>query len=654
LADGGLHVYDGRETRFGTQLAEIAGSSILQSWAVPNVGIFIATQSTGANVFIQKVTNPDDRDSIGVRVLDAGLDTLGRCFVDCGWHTLAAGDRHVLLYFEYGATGDMNVQVSKEATDATAGDSGTWSQLFIADAVGIDHFHGGTYVKGKGLYVFTGDGGSEAFAAAICFAAEGSAFISLIDDAETWYAADHWALGDRSVWPAQQDPDFVVGAGFQTWRTVDLVTADGRNAYWIPDHASGTSDIMNLNKLDLYDTTDSLGGTLSVLKTNLQNIGWYGGTSQSGLVYLSTATVPDTPNMNDSSDIWVIDPEDDSFALVKTTHADEDPLTTGFYLQTPLFEYGGAMFGRWLQDKFNPIKAGVPLYPDAQLCGRVDKQKKATVDILAEIGSFQSGDQTGWADSPSNDRIAFDAGTVEISIDDDIVGSISGATATVSAVDLDSGAWDGSGVGTISFDHDSVVGVFQENELIKVGAVENATVNGILTLEVIADPTGQLGGNVLRIVSLNQGGLPAFSAGPRPVLTTPMLEYIIGNYVTFSAKLWVDPSSDDFVQLGLYNWSSSDVGAKTKLFRKTSSKAYLTSSWVDIHLASIASRGSASPVNQYKFIIDDTDNGGKYLLAYVTDFQIVKGAVPNNEIERISSPSGSSVFGTKQSIYGDN
>lgn len=636
--DGGLHIYDGKETRFGTELAEASGSSVLQTWCVPNVGMFVATKATAADVFIQKITNPDDRAAVGTRVFtEAGNnDILGRSFVDCGWHTLAAGDRHVLLYFQYGPTDLSKVWVSKEASDATAGASGTWTELFAAPATGIDHFHGGVYIKGKGLYVFTGDGVTDSFKSSICFAAEGADFIDLIDTPATWYAADHWSLADRSSWAAL-DSDFVVGAGDQVWRTVDLVTSDGRNAYYIQDSQAGS---ISLNKLDLYDTTDSAGGTLSVLKSNIQNVGWYGGTSKSGMVYLSTITYADNEFSDGNSDIWAIDPEDDSFALVKQTSPDQDPFTGWFGLQSPLFEYGGAMFGRWLQDKFNDVKAGEAVYPDSQLCGYVRKQKKSATNILAGIGSFESGDQTGWYTGTNNNVIAYDAGEVEILANDTVTGSISGATADVLSVDaLTSGSWAGdNAVGLLRLKPDTVSGVFEENELLKVDAVENATINGIATLEVLPDPTGQLGGNVLRIVSLNRTPTPTGNFGPRPDLTSAQKAAIEGDYITYSCKLWVIEgarASDDFVNFKLYNWADNTLGSKTKSFRRDpSAETWNNAQWVDIHLTSIVPRGSS--VHQYRFMPDDASDSGDYLLAFVTDFQIVKGSLPNRLIAQLS------------------
>jgi hypothetical protein len=74
------------------------------------------------------------------------------------------------------------------------------------------------------------------------------------------------------------------------------------------------------------------------------------------------------------------------------------------------------------------------------------------------------------------------------------------------------------------------------------------------------------------------------------------------------------------------------------MYRTQQDATWFNNQWVDIHLTSIVPIDSQ--VHQYRFVNDDTSLSGKYLLAYVTDFQIVKGAVPNNGIKQLALTGG--------------
>jgi hypothetical protein len=70
----------------------------------------------------------------------------------------------------------------------------------------------------------------------------------------------------------------------------------------------------------------------------------------------------------------------------------------------------------------------------------------------------------------------FDAGLVEISVDDDIEGGTSGATAVVLLVVLESGAWGTDAAGYLVVGE--VTGVFTDDEDIEVSATPMASADG--------------------------------------------------------------------------------------------------------------------------------------------------------------------------------
>lgn len=91
----------------------------------------------------------------------------------------------------------------------------------------------------------------------------------------------------------------------------------------------------------------------------------------------------------------------------------------------------------------------------------------ATVAFDHVVKVTSNGEESNW-------QIPFDAGTVQISQGDVITGGTSGATAVATSdVVLDSGAWDGSGVGTVEVTR--LTGNFVNNDALQVAGTTMAT-----------------------------------------------------------------------------------------------------------------------------------------------------------------------------------
>lgn len=645
--DNGIILNDGAYARLGGKIN--ADDNLRFAWGIDDVGLFVYSASVnGATLTLQK--SPDGVTDFTDIADVTPLGALGRSLVDCGRHTLDDGDgngnveRRVLLYFTY-PTGAANntgrVYYSAQPTNAAAGDNGTWNDLFGAVCPTVDHFHGGVYIKGKGLYVMTGDDGAEC---SILFCAEAD-IASLIESPATWAAADHWGLttGARSGWGVNYKSAYVLGANGQSWRTVDFVSADGRTAYYIPD-STAVANGQIIYKVDLYDTTDSAAGTRTVLKNGgLSNVGWYGGATKSGLVLLSTASwcnVGGTGWATGSDgrpQIWAIDPDNDTVKLAKTFAAEvvgNYYIPNGFAgLKVPLFEYGGAMMGS-LNDYMHQVDLNGETWTQTDyLCGIILKQKKAAENLITN-GDFSDG-FTGWINSYGN-IIVFDAGAETIANTNVITGKTSGATATVnSAITITAGGWatdDAAGWFTVS----GVSGVFQENEIIKVGETECATVNGIATYEVLASsPVAGHSGPVLRVVSL-ANSLP-YAAAYIKVPTAAQQEQLEGGLANWSCKIYIDEASDTQGTYGIGGGVQMNLSFLPRPVDSYSNRrwraAITKGQWITLSESGLVDK--TATLHYYSFRPNTYSTNGAYLLCYVTDFQLVRGSIPNDYIKRL-------------------
>lgn len=157
---GGMSICDGQFATHGTVTP--TGANIDHMWGIDDVGIFAHSTTAVSNKIIKSPNGLSAFVDVIAAAGDNGRVSQPRNLVDCGRHLVNTGagtweDRRVLLYFEYNNLANTcKVWVSSHATDATAGDAGTWAELFGV-APGIRHYHGGVFVKNKGLYVLTGD-----------------------------------------------------------------------------------------------------------------------------------------------------------------------------------------------------------------------------------------------------------------------------------------------------------------------------------------------------------------------------------------------------------------------------------------------------------------------------------------------------------------
>lgn len=634
-ADGGLSISDGSFSWFGGLLPGGDASKPRNISSAPDVGVFAQVlDSTDDYVKIYKSQYASEDF---VKVLDLTNCTpqpLAHGFIDCGMHDIAATPTRILLFATYNKDGDYaQIFVSKSTSNATAGD--TWTNLFLTALTcpAIRHFHGGKYIKGKGLYIFTGDSDEQS---SILFCPEDE--IPDLVDGSTGAAAFHatkWLLGtgDRSGWSGDVKTDHILLGNTQLSRTVEFVTPDSKVAYWIPDRAPdvGGNSIM---KVDFFDTTDSDAGTITVIKDEgVKNTGWFGGASKNGMVYFSTLTNWDLDShdwktgLNDGNcDIWAIDSEDDTYALVKSIPRQDydaargiEPVTVAGGFVGPLVEYGGAMWGNLFGYQFNITDMGDAYSPDPSICGFVPKQKKETANVLVN-GSFANGIDD-WSVYITNNNLYYGAETPTFTVGETVTGSLSGATGEVLSQESDH----------INLVNTSIVGIFQSGETITGGSSsETATLGGFMTTEIIVDPTGQLGGNVMRIVmkSATGGYVPLI----KPTLSAAVIESLQNKFNTFSCKVYFDDSTDD----GLIIDTRITIAAKPgdQVWYRNGKYPFIKSRWNNMSISGLVGKGSS--VNQFQFYPDKSNTDGNYVLLYVTDFQLITGAVANDEIEQLS------------------
>lgn len=101
-------------------------------------------------------------------------------------------------------------------------------------------------------------------------------------------------------------------------------------------------------------------------------------------------------------------------------------------------------------------------------------------NVGATFGVLHQSSAAGWVAPDLGKLLLFDGGTVALVAGNAINGATSGATAVVRYVAVDAaGDWS-TGNATGSLVLDSVVGTFQDNETIRVGAAARAIVNGVI------------------------------------------------------------------------------------------------------------------------------------------------------------------------------
>jgi hypothetical protein len=657
-----------------------------------------------------------------------------RQLIDCGRHTISGTEKRVLLFCEYvTGTNDFKgrIWISAEETNANAGNNATWSLLFGAVECGaVRHFHGGTYIKNKGLYLFTGD---DTTAASILFCAEADMGTFLTTPAG-YYAADHWALENaaaRSGWAADKKSAYVLWGYSQQARTVEFLTADGRFAYFIPDREpiiGETFTSQNIIKVDLYDTTDSAAGKVSILTSGLANVGWFGGVSKSGMIYLSTYTKYATTDWmtghNGLTEVYALDPETERVQKVKTLTPGTIAANRWYGLYDVLYEFGGAMFTRLYG--YHAIDATDYWSDRDVLCGRVDKQKEPETNVLTN-GSFTSAytSANGWTvDTASNVLCVTGGKTAGIAVADTVTGATSGATAVVSTMNMfaclftaeadddfittpitffanndtvrvlaatgatlpgnlsysttyyvveTSGAkfklstssggaavnlsTDGSGTylmikkftnvpatdNPANFASDVAVGFVRltscsglfsaAGEVLNVGGTERATLTGFMTREIIADPTGQIGGNVLRVAQ--KSVFFEWATTITASLSAAQKALISGNVATFSARVYLHSTSDAGATV------TPNVTCYPAAISSQSRYAYADmdkSIWQTWFCTSYIPTTASTHLY---YISPNTTYSGAYTLYYMTDFQLINSAIPNSYIQRLKAGSSS-------------
>jgi hypothetical protein len=640
----GVSITDGNYSWFGGKITGDSSSRATGMKSVPGVGVFAYVSNDTDDDFelhklsqssLEKgVASPDSSKVLDIPDLDVGgspTDTLQHSLVDLGWHTLAAGLSRVLLFCVYDPNGvDTRIMVSESLANATAGD--TWTDLFGEMSPAIRHWHGGKYIPGKGLYLFTGD---DDIQCSILFCPE--AEIPDLIDTPAPFHATNWLLAtnSRAAWSGDETSAYILLGNTQESRTVEFVTADNKIAYYFPDSSSSRV----IKKADL---TGSGPGTVSDFKTDVNNTGWYGGVSKSGMVYLSSLSVwgDDTgeplTGHTANADIWAIDPEDETCELVKSIpRKDYVPALSitptalsSAGLKIDLFDFGGAMFTKgffWRMSDSVPI-LGDATVPDTWYCGRVEKQKKPTANFITN-GDFASGDVSNWTFGGTMNNVGHGAITNgPFQIGDVITGSESGATGTINTVDtpnLD-----------FHFTNDSVTGIFKVGETLTGSVSEaSATLTGLNTFEVVTDAPG-ISGNALRLV-IQTKDLPFTSANFYPTLTAAQDVILNGRHVTYSCRLYIDATTEDSSsqELQLRNYINPGDDRRKRTENYATVPGLTKNTWMDFSLSNIAATGATT--HQYQFIPNFRHTGDVYALYYLTDFQLVNGAVANSDIKAL-------------------
>lgn len=658
-ATKGLSLWNGVSYEWGGSIStSTSGEKCGQMWGIDGVGLFAINYKDSATMHTHlfKSATGATFTSVLTPTAMAGRDALARSLIDLGRHTLSAGERRVLLFCEYVNTGGGDIWVSKEANDADAGNNGTWSKLFASAATAVRHFHGGVYVKGKGLYVFTGDSGitSTNDHCSILFCAEAD-IPTLIDSPSTFFAADHWALttGDRDSWDVDYSSNYILIGNTQQARTVDLLTVDGLYGYYVCD--SPTPGGNPINKVNFNATSATHPGTISTIRSNgFYGLGWYGCTSKQGLIYITSRTRYETTDWREgcrpTSDIWCINPDSDTARLVKSFPVlDTTPPTE--YEMGPLsylFEYGGTIMGLMPQNFFE-YHLGDTSTTDMPFYGFCLKQQRPVANLVTN-GSFQTGDTTGFTFGSSMNKLSFDAGTDEVTAGQYIAGATSGATALVAVITVSSGAWaTDDAAGYLSLTAGGMQGVFIPDEKIKFGATRAAAlagtncadVVGFATSEVIAAssvPALGASGNVMR-VALKNLSLPS-TANLKFYLTPPATipDTIKNRPLTFSCNLFLDSTTDADVASpaqAVNPYITAIGGNESNIKIRSKSMQMTRGVW---HRVSSSIISKTTSTYYFEFMLDGyAENDGSYAVMYFTEFGLYPGSLLNGHIKQLDT-----------------
>ncbi|MGA2915477.1 MAG: hypothetical protein ABSE89_05575 [Sedimentisphaerales bacterium] len=667
LIDGaGITMWNGSTYRFGASIDNGHGLGGEFFWSVKDVGLFTTTRNLSYRNMLKSPDGIRDFTVVNTAMQSVSNEALGRCFIDCGRQVIDGTEKRLLIYVEYAIETSARFWYSAEACDADAGN--TWTDLFGATCPAIRHFHGGIYVPNKGLYIFTGDL-PPATQESILFCSEADigkpAFNhGLITDPATWQARWGLTAGSRDLWAPNYHSAYVVGANDNKYRTVDMVTSDSKFGYWIPDSSPGVAG-NSIWKLDMYDTTDSAGGTVTALKAGgVPGYGWYGCAGKNGIIYLSTLGYENTAGtgMEVGNDpcclIYAIDSYTGDYALVKSIpRGDYLPQINrypkagvGFDFAKPLFEYGGEIWGELRFTNSPNSLTGVSYTHAVSVCGHVDRQQQTQENIITN-GNFTLGSNglTGW--SICGHQLTFQNGESPIFIGDTVTGATSGATALVSFVTITSGCWAfGNAVGYIDLASSSGDFDFAGNEELNVGATVCATLKGGVTWEVIDDPTGG-GGKVLKCrfkcTDITTGYYPPLIQWPSSSLTTAQKNQLYNNMETLSCWFYIKgDESDADLETRLFLYPKGGAGMVTNLTQASTQAGVPASTQKDVwHFMYVSDFVPYGATSFYHFIYPHySKTDGKRGTIYFKDIQLVPGALPNHVIEQLNIDAPSSNF----------
>jgi hypothetical protein len=655
--DNGIILTDGISADTGAMPANCY--MFLNAWGIDDCGVFVTAQASGGTKSLQKSANGKTAFTTCAGVTVNG--SLGRSLVDCGRHTMDTGDgagnveRRVLLFFDYPTGAALNtarVYYSAKPADADAGNNGTWTDLFSNTCPAIDHFHGAVYIKGKGLYAMTGDGGTEP---SILFCAEAD-IPSLITSPATWYT--RWALGAgaRSGWSGEQKTAYILTGGIQDSRTVDFITADGKYAYYIcdalPPNLTSPNGSNRIYKVDLFDTTASAAGTMSVVKnTGILNEGWYGGISKSGLVYITTASFSGAAGWITGCDgimeIYCIDPETGSIDCVKRIPAASNPLWTDqewLGIGSPLMEFGGSMTAQIGGAFVSRNQDTGALWIDKSLvCGYVKKQKQQQTNIITSTDLASTLIVNGWS---IYNRIAYQTGSVAVVENDILEGQTSGVQCKITGVVAapTGGSWvGGDATGAFNVLHTDgtqyLTGDFVEGEVLAKVSGETRTpvavVKGFQLRKYVtgADiPAGISASKALRVRCVAKGDVG--STGALLNLSAAQDSQLKGKFTTISFKLWISPTTATtgatrlapliLFQARPYEWS---------LRRKTSQGEMSKGQWITISGTTFTDDAPAAQA--YYIYPNYGTNSQNDIEVYLAEVEVHATSIANREIQPI-------------------
>ncbi|HSW63990.1 MAG TPA: hypothetical protein VLH56_11885 [Dissulfurispiraceae bacterium] len=718
---GGLIVWDGQTYRTG---ASLNNTHVLAwAWGVPNVGIFLGS-SSGGDFFLNKT--PDGIQDF-TQVATVGALT-PRGLIDCGRMMIDGVEQRLLLFAEHVNAPRLfqgRVWYSVAANDADAGNA--WVDLF-GQCTGINHFHGGVFIAGKGLYLFTGDLGvvdaphrhdSVLFASSETHTGTASAAHATILTVATarfatnvlignrirnvttgatgiitanttttitvtvltggsrqdWAVNDvyfvestlaslirlasefrdvRWRLmaGQRDVWgtTVQRSPYILEGNTFRM-RVLDLVTSDDKSAYFIPDQRPPVGG-NSIYKVDLWNTTDSLGGTISTIKEGgVIGVGWNGIAGSNGIVYFQTATFPnDTrtgmqPGNDEYIRLYAIDPETDEVADVKQVRRADFNRETGTFLTASpgglnivdMIEYGGEIWLNTPKHFFNRNITGMLKLSSDTYCGRVEKQRRPQPNLLTNA-DFANG-LAGW--SINIHQLTFTSGVSQIVAGNTVTGKTSGATAVVTSVTVSSGSWGGGdAVGHLGLS--ASAGNFQWGEILTVGGIDRAALNGGVTWEVIDDPTGE-GGRALKCHFRKSGITHAGAAADiRPIISAATQARIVGGMATYSCRFYIVPGASErlSIQLDFISNSLIRIPSTQPVHVPPSFGIQVDTPrgvWHPLSVSSLVPQHQALGwMFNLMFIPHLSKTDGKSGTIYMRDFELVQGAIPNRHIETMA------------------